>query len=241
MNFNDLNIYKTIYETKSINKAAKELGYAQSNLTARLKAIEHELNSTLFVRSNQGLAPTDNGNKVYRFAVKALRNWQKLQDTLVIRKTILSSELLVNFLIAKKKFFITDYAVTIKKSNQLESELTQRYYDVVVTFNQFDLPNYRLKQTANLPACFLKGKQEDESTCPIAINSDLTCPFRKLTLKLCPDKARLLEIDSLETIMQLVKRGEAVALLPQYLIDNDYQKVNDHNFNIPYYCYQYQI
>ena len=46
MNFNDLNIYKTIYETKSINKAAKELGYAQSNLTARLKAIEHELNST---------------------------------------------------------------------------------------------------------------------------------------------------------------------------------------------------
>lgn len=67
MNFNDLSIY---------NK--------KSNLTARLKAIEHELNLTLFARSNQGVAPTDNGKKVYRFAVKSLRNWQKLQDTLVI-------------------------------------------------------------------------------------------------------------------------------------------------------------
>lgn len=122
----------------------------------------------------------------------------------------------------------------------MESELTQRYYDVVVTFNQFDLPNYRLKQTADLQACFLKGKQKYVSTCPIAINTDLTCPFRKLTLKLCQDNAKLLEIDSLETIMQLVKRGEVIALLPQYLIDSDYQRVNDHNFNIPYYCYQYQ-
>lgn len=240
MNFNDLNIYKTIYETKSINKAAKKLGYAQSNLTSRLKAIEHELNSTLFVRSNQGVTPTNNGEKVYRFAVKALGDWQNLQDTLVIRKTILSSELLFNFLIAKKIFLITDYAVMIKKSNQLEAELAQRYYDVVVTFNQFDLPNYRLKQTADLQACFLKGKQKDVSTCPIAINTDLTCPFRKLTLKLCPDKDRLLEIDSLVTIMQLVKRGEVVALLPQYLLDTDYHKINDHSFNIPYYYYQYQ-
>lgn len=37
MNFKRLQIFRTIYDFKSLNKAAKVLDYTQSNLTAHLK------------------------------------------------------------------------------------------------------------------------------------------------------------------------------------------------------------
>lgn len=51
MNFNDLKIFIDIYETGSLNQSAVNLGYAQSNLTARLKNLESE-QATLFLSEN---------------------------------------------------------------------------------------------------------------------------------------------------------------------------------------------
>lgn len=50
MDFKGLLIFKTVYDVKSLNKAAKILGYSQSNLTAHLKKMEHELRATLWWR-----------------------------------------------------------------------------------------------------------------------------------------------------------------------------------------------
>ena len=86
MNFNDLYIYQTIYETRSLNKAALKLGYTQSNITARLKTMERELKAPLFVRSNLGVRPTKNGQKMYHFATKALQNYQNLRDDVCIKR-----------------------------------------------------------------------------------------------------------------------------------------------------------
>ena len=48
MNLNDLSIFINIYETGSLNQSAKALGYAQSNISARLQAIEREMGVQLF-------------------------------------------------------------------------------------------------------------------------------------------------------------------------------------------------
>ncbi|MGX7048535.1 hypothetical protein RU86_GL000583 [Lactococcus piscium] len=50
MNFNDLAIFVDIYETGSLNQSAIHLGYAQSNLTARLKKLELDMATRLFIR-----------------------------------------------------------------------------------------------------------------------------------------------------------------------------------------------
>ena len=62
MDFKELLIFKTVYDVKSLNKAAKILGYSQSNLTAHLKKMEHELRATLFIRSFDGMKPTAQGH-----------------------------------------------------------------------------------------------------------------------------------------------------------------------------------
>lgn len=50
MNFNDLTTFVNIYETGSLNQSAIILGYAQSNLSVRLKTLESEMNTALFIR-----------------------------------------------------------------------------------------------------------------------------------------------------------------------------------------------
>lgn len=54
MQLHDLKVFKTIYETGSINKTAQILGFAQSNITARLKVLENEFSTSFFQRSPKG-------------------------------------------------------------------------------------------------------------------------------------------------------------------------------------------
>jgi len=62
-----------------------------------------------------------------------------------------------------------------------------------------------------------------------------------LTLKLTQNKNSVTEIDSLEMILELVKKGQATALLPKYLINNDLVAADSQSWNIPYYFYRYQL
>lgn len=50
MELRDLQIFKCVATLGSVSSAAKELNYVQSNVTARIKHLENELNTQLFYR-----------------------------------------------------------------------------------------------------------------------------------------------------------------------------------------------
>lgn len=56
MEINDLRIFQMVAYEKSISKAALNLGYAQSNITMRIKVLENELNTTLFYDKNPSVS-----------------------------------------------------------------------------------------------------------------------------------------------------------------------------------------
>jgi len=72
MELNDLRIFQVVAYEKSISKAASKLGYAQSNITMRIKLLENKLNTTLFIRNNKGTIITSNGEKLLKYADKIL-------------------------------------------------------------------------------------------------------------------------------------------------------------------------
>lgn len=97
MNFNDMSIFVTIYETRSINKSSKILQYAQSNLSARLKVLETELDTKLFYRKYNGLVSTESGDLFYQFCKETSNNLEKLKKKCETSKiSVLISELLFN-------------------------------------------------------------------------------------------------------------------------------------------------
>lgn len=243
MNFNDWVIFKTIYEEKTLNKAAKKLGYTQSNITARLQLLENEFDTVFFVRNYSGIKATPNGEQFYSFVLKTLYQLKTLKSSFSEHvPTLLTSELLFSYLVIESELFsINSTQITCKKTCNLVSELNENHYDFVISFNELASTDYQLVEKDQLTVCFLTSRQSKKTALPILINSDTSCPLRKLTIELAQKTNQLLEVDSLENILQLVSKGEAIALLPSYLQKNEYVQLDNRLFQIAYYSYRYNV
>lgn len=73
MDIQSLHIFKAVAEYGSISKAAKELNYAQSNITTRMQQLENSLQTVLFYRHNKGITLTAKGELLVTYADKIFR------------------------------------------------------------------------------------------------------------------------------------------------------------------------
>jgi LysR family transcriptional regulator, cell division regulator len=64
----DLKLFAAVARTGAISKAANELNTVQSNVTARLKALEGSLGAVLFERSHRGVVLTAAGQRLLPYA-----------------------------------------------------------------------------------------------------------------------------------------------------------------------------
>ncbi len=69
----DLRVFEAVARLGGMNKAALELNTVQSNVTARIKALEAQLGVALFDRTNRGATPTDAGRRLMPYALRAAR------------------------------------------------------------------------------------------------------------------------------------------------------------------------
>jgi len=68
-----LKIFKTVAEEGSVSKAAEKLHCVQSNVTARIKQLEAELEVPLFYRKSRGMVLTTSGEILIPYADGAVR------------------------------------------------------------------------------------------------------------------------------------------------------------------------
>ena len=73
MEFKDLRIFQSVSEHGSISRAAKSLNYVQSHVTSRIKALEAELNTQLFLRHSKGTTLTSEGKKLQGYAEQIMK------------------------------------------------------------------------------------------------------------------------------------------------------------------------
>ena len=64
MDFSDIRIFMAVAEYESVSKAAEELGYVQSNVTARIRSLEQEIGHPLFHRHRRGMTLNAEGRKL---------------------------------------------------------------------------------------------------------------------------------------------------------------------------------
>lgn len=73
MDLQALRFFQAVAKAGSISKAAKEINYAQSHLTAKLQQLESELQTKLFYRHNRGTTLTDKGKVLLTYTEKIFR------------------------------------------------------------------------------------------------------------------------------------------------------------------------
>ncbi|WEK54084.1 MAG: LysR family transcriptional regulator [Candidatus Cohnella colombiensis] len=79
MEFNDLKIFQTVATHGSVSKAALELNYVQSNVTARIKLLEKELRTPLFYRHKRGMILNPEGKRLLEHSREILSRMEEMK------------------------------------------------------------------------------------------------------------------------------------------------------------------
>jgi DNA-binding transcriptional LysR family regulator len=81
LEFKDLKIFQTVAAHGSISKAALELNYVQSNVTARIKLLEQELDTPLFYRHKRGMILNTEGKRLLEHSRDILSKMEEMKRT----------------------------------------------------------------------------------------------------------------------------------------------------------------
>lgn len=82
MDLQALNFFQAVAKSGSISKAAKELNYAQSNLTARIQQLESDLQTKLFYRHNRGTTLTDKGKILLSYTEEIFQLFDEVKNVM---------------------------------------------------------------------------------------------------------------------------------------------------------------
>lgn len=79
MNKKDLECFVQVYKEKSIHQASKSLFITPQGLSRLIKNLEAELDTTLFLRSKNGVIPTKSGEFLHKKAEHMIKEFQEIQ------------------------------------------------------------------------------------------------------------------------------------------------------------------
>jgi LysR family transcriptional regulator, cell division regulator len=80
MEYADLRVLEAVARHGSMNRAAAELNTVQSNVTARIRALENEIGTALFERSSRGVVPTAAGQRLLPYAARLAALLREAQE-----------------------------------------------------------------------------------------------------------------------------------------------------------------
>lgn len=82
MNMDYLEAFMYVVKFKSFHKAAEALYLTQPSITARIKGLERELETQLFIRQGRGITLTEKGRDFIPFAEQMIRTYQQSKEKL---------------------------------------------------------------------------------------------------------------------------------------------------------------
>ncbi len=82
MEISDLKIFLAVAKQESISRAAEELHYVQSNVTARIKQLEERLGAALFHRKSKGVTLTASGHLLQDYAERIIRMAREAEEAI---------------------------------------------------------------------------------------------------------------------------------------------------------------
>lgn len=233
MESTDLKLFMETAHAGSISKAADHLGYVQSNVTAHIKNLESELNTSLFTRHNKGVSLTKDGELLLTYAEKILALLDEAEQALLSGKTLkigttqtIAGYFLPQYLMLYQTKY-PDVAVSVMTGTQkqLESDLLQGRSDCIFTNSSFAPADtkeiFRLEEDLVLITPQTVTNMEQAWNCPVITNNIPDCPYRRIlfnSMKSMDIQAsKVLEYDSPEGILKAVELGMGISLLPRHM------------------------
>ncbi|CAM4479639.1 LysR family transcriptional regulator [Paenibacillus typhae] len=233
MESQDLRIFKAVAELQSISKAADRLDYVQSNISQRIKNLEDELGAPLFSRNNRGVTLTEEGSRLLDYTDQILGlmeearssvNPAKWKTTLAIGAPQTLSAVRIPRLLSS---FLQDNRIDIRlktdRAERLQEMLQYGEVEGIFVNGTFNNVLFTPVYAYDERVVVISSKPDDHSKeLPghhLIINSDPNCVYRRKLLDDYMKKKEsinrtVMEFDSLEAILQAVKDGLGISVIP---------------------------
>ncbi|MGF9889382.1 LysR family transcriptional regulator [Priestia megaterium] len=238
MESQDLRIFKCVAEEKSLSKAAEVLGYVQPHISQRIKNLEEELGTKLLIRTNRGVTLTNEGEALFNYAQRILRlmeeakaevNPNKFKRSLIIGASQTVSATKVPSLFSSFLKEHRDIEVKIKTDRKKVLQEMLSYGEIDGLFlsgayneTQFETVYHYAEKMVLISPLYEAREEKDQPT--LLINSDVNCIYRNRLLEFSREryihKSNIMEFDSLEAILQGVRDGLGVSIVPASVVNS---------------------
>jgi Transcriptional regulator len=235
MNTETLKMFILIVQKGSITAAAKELGYAQSNISTKVQHLEEELNTKLFYRNRRGITLTDSGQELFKQAVKIVslteQTINQIQDPQNVHGKIRIGSLQTSASTFLPKVLATyhdknpNVELTIKTGTTLASENAVLNYELdgAIIGGEINNDNLTTVKLMDEDLCLITpySKTKDILHDSILV-FPVGCAYRK-TLEDWLDSNKItlhrpIEFDYLNAIVASVSAGLGISILPKNVV-----------------------
>jgi len=237
-----LRIFDTVAELGSISKAAMELHYVQSNVTARIQRLEEELGAQLFIRSKQGMVLTPAGQTLQDYARRALRLAEEARTAVastqelggVLRlgslETTLATRLPKSLKAFHRRYQNVELQVITGTSDRLAESVLARHLDGAFVAGRVSHP--MIDYTPMFVERVVLVTPPDVTDLHAWTNRNLIvfrpgCAYRALAEQWLRNvgimPVRLMEFGLLDAILACVGAGLGITLLPRSAVESHAQ------------------
>lgn len=249
MELTDLKVFLKIAEEGNITRAAEQLGYVQSNVTARVKKLENELGVPLLNRHSSGVTLTEKGRTFRDYACTIL-NLSEEAVRAVQETPFPSGSLTIGVVdtvhcghfIKSLSDYQTMYPdVTLSLLTGSSSELITQVlnYQLDGAFVTGNIPPKLVADYIEEDEVKLLTKSKEQPFPDLAVTkwavAPAGCPFRSILERWLLSEGipmtNMIEVSSLETQLGIVQSGLAATLLPTSVLSGEFANMG--SFSIP--------
>ncbi|KAA8755463.1 LysR family transcriptional regulator [Paenibacillus sp. UASWS1643] len=251
MESGDLRIFQCVAQEGNLTKAASKLGYVQSNVTARIRHLEAEVGTTLFIRHNRGMTLSPAGAMLLTYAdkiigllndaSKALRATSTPSGPLRIGSTQTAAAVRLPELFAKYYQQYPEVSLSLATGN------SQMLIDQVIGYelegafigcscDHPDIESIDLFDEELFVVSSGVGPEEELTRKPILVYS-MGCSYRQILeewlLSSGVNRPVIMEFGTLEAIISGVTSGMGISLLPEIVIRQQIASGNLRKHSLP--------
>lgn len=249
MELTDLKVFLRIAEEGNITRAAEQLGYVQSNVTARVKKLENELGVPLLNRHSSGVTLTEKGRTFRDYActilnlseeaVRAVQETPYPSGSLTIG--VVDTVHCGHFIKSLSDYQTMYPDVTLSLLTGSSSELITQVlnYQLDGAFVTGNIPPKLVADYIEEDEVKLLTKSKEQPFPDLAVTkwavAPAGCPFRSILERWLLSEGipmtNMIEVSSLETQLGIVQSGLAATLLPTSVLSGEFANMG--SFSIP--------
>jgi DNA-binding transcriptional LysR family regulator len=228
-----LKAFTVTSRTLNFSKAAQELGIAQSAVSRQIKLLEESVGQQLIIRSSKKVLLTEKGEAL----VARLANFEEgLQDIFfghmnkTVKVGILQGILETWFVDVIAEFSKTSshqLQVEVNSMEKLKEKLQSGKYDIIFTTENIQselVSSLKLFDEKMVLVSKAEINPKDASEYPWIVYSEQDHLFFLYKKR----SSKTIVVNSITTILKLVKRGVGIAIVPDHTVDAD-MKLNSYD------------